>query len=73
MTFDRQGIYFLQLPYLNEDGNPRTVRLNSSFDAEQLVTAKTHCCARADTHSFVVTPIVAPQSNVEYQIGCHRV
>jgi hypothetical protein len=63
---NRDGTYFLQLPYLNSDQNPRVVSI-SSFDAEMLKNAKTHNIIHSDGNCYVVYPIVEPTPNIKYQ------
>jgi hypothetical protein len=66
--------FMLQLPYLNDDGNPRVIDITPG-SAHQLFAAKTHRCLHAFTHSvtgkqwFPLTPIVAPAQNHVYQLG----
>jgi hypothetical protein len=68
----RSSTFFLQLPYLNVEGNPLAVEI-SSYGAEQLVVrAKTHY-VHGSGGVFVVTPIVPPAVDVEYQAGSKRV
>jgi hypothetical protein len=67
-----QSTYYIQLPYLNGNGDPITVRLANEFDAQQLVDAKTHRKLQAEKGSYVLTPIVTAATNVEFQIGSTR-
>lgn len=64
--------YYIQLPYLNENGDPITVRLCNKFDADQLIDAKTHRKIEAEKGSYVLTPIITAAINVEFQIGSKR-
>jgi hypothetical protein len=63
--------YLLQLPYLNEQGNPRVIEIDESA-AEQLLRAKSHRAFHMTDDCSGLTPIVRAAVDVQFQLGSQR-
>lgn len=60
--------YILQLPYLNDNGNPICTTIKG-HNARSLCDRGTHRILDNGDGIFVVTPIVPAATNIVFQIG----